>query len=120
MRTTVARVGRIPSLPAVLVFYALLIAAALSLDDPAKTVAGVLLSALFIGYCVARPDNRSAVFGLGWAPGPIGGILDELGISPAWAFLFFLISLPMLWAIDREPATAGATDESSTSSPTPA
>jgi hypothetical protein len=119
MRTMAARAGCVPSLPAVLVFYALLIATVLSLGDPAKAVVGVLLSAVFIGYCVARPDNRGEVFGLGWAPGPIGGILGELGISPAWAFLFLLISLPVLWGIDREPATA-APEESSASSAAPA
>ena len=101
------RLGRVPALLAFLALYGVAIPVALLLDDPVDASVGVVLFAVFIVYCVARPDRGLDVFLYAASPGAGGTLLhDVFGISRLWGLLLLLVVLPALRDIDREPATA--------------
>ena len=114
MQTVLARLGHIRAVPAVLAFYAVLLAGGL-LPNQTGYEAGYSLACVlaFALYCGARPHHRWDVFLCAFVPSGFAvGVLEALvGIAPSWP-LVLLGVLAVMFAIDREAAVDGRADDS--------
>jgi hypothetical protein len=103
IRRAWSRLGTLPALPLVVLFFALAAAATLLGDDTATTAIGVALVAALIAYCVARPAGGTDLFLAVAAPNAGWQLAKDLLGAPAWVFYALLpIALIGAWVADHE------------------
>jgi hypothetical protein len=99
MLTTIRRV---PATVAVVLFYLVLVACSLLMQDGAVEIAGVVMLVLLLVYCCLRRSRRIEVFLCAAAPGGFGTLLHDItGVSPRWGLVLVPFVLAQLVGIDR-------------------
>jgi hypothetical protein len=96
------RFGALPALPLVVLFFALLAAVSLLVDETTAGGVGGVLVVTLIAYCVARPANGTDLFLAVAAPGAIAQLGHELLGAPRWLYFVLLpIALIGAWSADH-------------------
>jgi hypothetical protein len=87
----------------VALFYLVLVASALLMQEDNAEIAAVAMLALLAVYCCLRRGRRLEVLLCAIAPGGFGTLLhDVTGVSPAWGLALIPLLFAQLVSIDRE------------------
>lgn len=105
---------RVGQLPATLVLLSLLLIAAFGAvlfdQGTGRTVIGLVLLAILLTYCWARPEDGIDVFWIAAIPNAAATLLHDVAGAPSWiGFVFIPIALWFARDLDRDssvPATA--------------
>jgi hypothetical protein len=106
------RLGALPALPVVVLFFAVATAAALLGDEATMDIVGGVLVLALLAYCVARPANGTDLFFAVAAPGAIAQLAHEFLGAPRWLFFVLLpIALVGAWNADHDDADDSDPDD---------
>lgn len=102
IRRAWSRFGALPALPFVVLFFVVTGVATLTTDQTTSTVVGVVLVALLLVYCVARPAGGTDLFLYVAAPNAGWQMAKDLFGAPYWVYLALLpIALIGAWNVDH-------------------
>lgn len=89
-------------------FFALLVGAQ-ALPDTAAATVGIVLFAVLVVYCVARPNGGFDTFLIAGVPGGTTALLHDLAGMPTWVGLAFIpVALWLARDLDAAPTAAAS------------